>query len=145
MILDELSLNIKSVQTILLHHLGIQKIVCQNGVYNFVGRPETNFVKTCWRKLKMIQIFLGRSSQEIKIGFSNMILKQRGKACSGDCRITQTQEGTHVKIKNQGHADEFFSIRSVWVSSYLSKFVPKSETVNQHFYQQVLICLHNQV
>ena len=23
------------------------------------------------------------------------------------------------------------------------EFVPESETVNQHFYQQVLICLHN--
>ena len=25
------------------------------------------------------------------------------------------------------------------------KFVPEGKTVNQHFYQQVLICLHNQV
>ena len=25
------------------------------------------------------------------------------------------------------------------------KFVPEGETVNQHFYQQVLICLHNQI
>ena len=39
-------------------------------------------MKTCWKKLKTIRIFLSRLSQEMKLGFSHTILKQRGKACS---------------------------------------------------------------
>ena len=86
MISDELSLNRESVQTILLHDLGMQK-VCAKWYPRFCwetrSRTESNFVKTCWKKLKMIQIFLGRSSQEMKFGFFNTIVKQRGKALSG--------------------------------------------------------------
>ena len=86
MISHELSLNRESVQTILLHDLGKQKVcakMCSKFCQKTRSRTKSNFVKTCWRKLKMIQIFLGRSSQEMKLGFFNMILKQRGKACSG--------------------------------------------------------------
>ena len=72
MISYELSLNRESVQTTFLHDLGMQN-VCVEMV------PKI-FPKTCKRKLKTIWIFLGRSSQEMKLGFSNTILKQRGKA-----------------------------------------------------------------
>ena len=75
----------------------------------------------------------------MKLIFSNTILKQRGQACNEDCRITQTQEGLHVKIKNQGHADHFFDQKCM----VHRESVPEGETVNQHFYQQVLICLLN--
>ena len=90
MISDELSLNKESVQTILLHDLGMQKVCkrcvpkwCPRFCQKTRSRIKSNFEKICWRKLKTIQIFLGRSSQEIKLGFSNTTLKQRGKAYSG--------------------------------------------------------------
>ena len=35
-------------------------------------------------------------------------INKEAKHAVEDCRITQTQEGVHVKIKNQGHADHFF-------------------------------------
>ena len=78
MILDELSLNRQSVWTILLHDLGCKRCVpkwCPRFCRKTRSRAESNFVKTCWRKLKTFRIFLGRSSQEIKLGFYNTTLK----------------------------------------------------------------------
>ena len=58
-----------------------------------------------------------------------------------DCRITSNQKGAHVKIKNQGHADHFFfDQKGIMVHR---EFVPEGETVNQYFYQQIFIHLHN--
>ena len=44
----------------------------------------------------------------MKLGFSNTILKQRGNACSGRLQNHLTQEGVHVKIKNQDPTERFF-------------------------------------
>ena len=102
MISDELTLNRESVQTILLHDLGMQK-VCAKMVSKILSedrsRTESNFVKTCWKKLKMIQIFLGRSSEEMKFGFSNTIVKQRGKAVSE--RLQNHPDPTRHTCQNQ--------------------------------------------
>ena len=127
MISDELSLNRESMQIILLHDLVVQKMCakmprCQRFCHKIRSRTESNFVKTCWRKLKMIQIFLGRSSQETKFGFSNMILKQRDKAVE-DCRITQTQDDVHIKIKHQVILIAFFDQKGM----VYHEFVPEGE------------------
>ena len=86
MVSDELSLNRESMRTILLHDLGM-RMVCAKMVPKILSEDQKqNRVKFCedmLEKLKTIRIFLQRSSQEIKLGFSNTFLKQRGKACSG--------------------------------------------------------------
>ena len=102
MIAHELSLNRESVQTILLHDLGMQRCMlkwCPRFCQKTRSRTESNFVKTCWRKLKTIWIILGRSSQEMKLGFFNTILKQRGKACSG--RLQNHPDSRRHTCQNQ--------------------------------------------
>ena len=99
----------------------------------------------CWRKLKTIQIFLGRSSQEMKLGFSNTILKQRGKVCSERLQNHPDPRRHCIsksKIKVMLIFFFFFFDQKGMVHH---EFVPEGEAVNQHFYQQVLICLHNRI
>ena len=79
MISNELSQNTKLVQTISCCIIwGCKRCVpkwCPRFCQKTRSRTESNFVKTCKRKLKTIWIFFSRSSQEMKLGFSNMILK----------------------------------------------------------------------
>ena len=57
----------------------------------------------------MIRTFFTRPFQETKRESSNTILKRRTEHAVEDRRITQTQEGAHVKIEDQRHADCIFS------------------------------------
>ena len=103
------------------------------------SRTESNFVKTCWRKLKMIRIFLGRLSQEIKLGFSNTILKQRQSMQWKTAESPRPKKACMSKSKIKVMLMAFFNQKDM----VHHEFVPEGETVNQHFYQQVFICLHN--
>ena len=86
MISDELSLNRESVRTILLHDLGMRK-VCAKMVPKILSEDQKQIrVKFCEdmvEKIKDNPDILRQIVQEMKLRFSNTILKQRGKACSG--------------------------------------------------------------
>ena len=76
--IEELGLNRESVRTVLLHDLGCEKCV-PNWYTRFYwktrGSTESIFVKACWRRQGMIWTFFTKSSQEMKRGSSNTILK----------------------------------------------------------------------
>ena len=56
-------------------------------------------------------------------------------------RFATTKKGADVEIEGQGHADRFFDFKGL----VHHEFVPEGQTVNQHFYQQVLARLSDRV
>ena len=77
----------------------------------------------------------------MKLGFSNTILKQRGKVCSGRLQ-NHPDPRRHFISKSKIKVMLiffFFLIRRVWFIMNLCL------RVKQHFYQQVLIGLHNRI
>ena len=54
-------------------------------------------------------------------------------------RITKTKEGQNVQIQDQSDAHHFFYQKGL----VHHEFVPEGQTVNQHFYKEVLEHLHD--
>ena len=128
---------------ILVHDLGMQK-VCAKMVPKILSEDQKqNGVKFCEDMLEKIKDdpnILRQIITGMKLGFSSMILKQRGKACSG--RLQNHPDPRRCACQNQ-------KIKVMLIAFFDQKgmvhheIMPEGETINQHFYQPVLICLHN--
>ena len=86
MISDELSLNRESVWTILLHNLGMRKM-CAKMLPKILSEDQkqnrVKFYEDILEKIKENPDILRKIITGDETWFSNTILKQRGKACSG--------------------------------------------------------------
>ena len=90
----------------------------------------------------MIQTFFIRSSQEKKRGSSSTILKRRDRGCSGRPQNHPNPKKARMsKSKIKVMLIAFFDQKGL----VHHEFVPEDKTVNQYFYQRVLIRLHDRV
>ena len=138
MISNQLSLNRESVQTILLYDLEMwkvrAKVVLKVLLKDQKQKPHQIFVKTCLRKLKTIWIFLGRSSQEMKLAFSNMIPEIKRQSMQWKTTELLRPKKAHMsksKIKvmliaffdQKGMVHHEFCLRvKEWISTSTSRF-----------------------
>ena len=105
------------------------------------SRTKSNFVKTCWRKLKMISIFLGDILGDETWVFQYNLVTKRQSMQWKTAESPRPKKVHMSKSKIKVMLIAFFNQKGM----VHHEFVPEGETVNQHFYQQVLIHLHNPV
>ena len=95
----------------------------------------SGFAKTCSSELEQIQISSGASSLETNLGSTTR--KPRGTASSGRPQIHHDSRKTKIKTMLITFFDQKGLVHH--------EFVPQGQTVNQHFYQQVLNRLNDRV
>ena len=75
------------------------------------------------------------------MGFSIRSRDEEAKSPMEVSGITKTKEGRNVHIQDQSDAHHFFDQKGL----VHHEFVPEGQTVNQHFYKEVLGRLHDRV
>ena len=102
------------------------------------SKKESQFAKTFWRG-KMT--FWAVSSQVMKHGSTNTILKQSGKVHNGRLPIPHDQKYSISPNQVKTMLLTFFDIRGI----VRYEFVQIGQTVNQVYYLEVLEMLHEKV
>ena len=143
MISDKLSLNRESVQMILLHDLGMQKVYSKLVPKILSEDQKQNQVKFCEYMLEKVkddldilrQIITGDETWVFQFDFETKRQRMQWKTA----KSPRPKKAHMSKSKIKAVLIAFFNQKGM----VHHEFVPEGETVNQHFYQQVLVCLHN--
>ena len=130
---------------ILLHDLGIKKVCAKMMPKILLEDQKQNRVKFCEDMLEKIKDDLDILRQIITRDETLVFqYDSETKRQSMQWKIAESPrpKKAHMsKSKVKVMLITFFNQKSM----VHYEFVPEGETVNQHFYQQVLICLHNRV
>ena len=143
MISDELSLNRESVWTSLLDNLGMQKVCAKMVPKILLEDQKQNQVKFCKDMLEKIkddpdifrQIITGDETWVLQYDPETKRQSMQWKTAESP----RTKKVRMSKSKIKVMLITFFLIRGM----VHHEFVPEGETVNQYFYQQIFIHLHN--
>ena len=101
----------------------------------------SGFAKTCSSELEQIQISLAASSPETNLGYSSTTRKQRQSQQWTTPNSPRPKKARMSKLKIKTILITFFDQKGL----VYHEFVPQDQTLNMHFYQQVLNRLNDRV